>query len=154
MQRYHDGKSLNEIRNMRRLKQAAGDVRFPEEKVRYEVATMKYIAAKTTIPVPKIYHFGTAAENPTGTGPFIIMEYIDHERTMSDALKNPDLGPDEGHILDANISQEKLEFLYRQMANILLQLSALKFPRIGSLIEDGDGQFSVSGRPLIQNMNS
>jgi len=115
---------------------------------------MRCIAAKTTIPVPKIYHYGTAAENPTGLGPFIIMEYIDHERTMSDALKDPNLDPDEYHLLDPNISQEKLEFLYRQMANILLQLSTLKFPRIGSLVEDGEGHFSVSGRPLIQNMNS
>ncbi|KAI3321625.1 phosphotransferase family protein [Xylariaceae sp. AK1471] len=131
-----------------------GIVRFPEEKVRYEVATMRCIAAKTTIPVPKIYHFGTAAENPTGLGPFIIMDYIEHERTMSEALKDPALEPDESHVLDPNISEQKLEFLYRQMANIVLQLSTVTFPRIGSLVEDKDGHFSVSGRPLIQNMNS
>ncbi|KAI1737745.1 phosphotransferase family protein [Xylaria scruposa] len=130
-----------------------GIVRFPEEKVRYEVATMRCIAARTTIPVPKIYHFGTAAENPTGLGPFIIMDYVDHEMTMSEALKDPALEPDERHELDPNISAEKLEFLYRQMANIVLQLSTLTFPRIGSLVEDKDGQFSASGRPLIQNMN-
>ncbi|KAI0550520.1 phosphotransferase family protein [Xylaria curta] len=130
-----------------------GIVRFPEEKVRYEVATMRCVAAKTTIPVPKIYHFGTAAENPTGLGPFIIMDYVDHEMTMSEALKDPALEPDERHELDPNISAEKLEFLYRQMANIVLQLSTLTFPRIGSLVEDDDGQFSASGRPLIQNMN-
>ncbi|TRX91444.1 hypothetical protein FHL15_007668 [Xylaria flabelliformis] len=137
-----------------RLEYKDGIVRFPEEKVRYEVATMRCIAAKTTIPVPKIYHFGTAAENPTGLGPFIIMDYVDHEMTMSEALKDPALEPDERHELDPNISAEKLEFLYRQMANIVLQLSTVTFPRIGSLVEDEDGQFSVSGRPLIQNMNN
>ncbi|OTB14949.1 hypothetical protein K445DRAFT_61757 [Daldinia sp. EC12] len=131
-----------------------GIVKFPEEKVRYEVATMRYIAANTTIPVPKIYHFGTAAENPVGLGPFIIMEYIEHERTMSDALKDPSLGPDESHVLDPAIDEERLEFLYRQMANIVLQLSTLSFPRIGSLDQDEDGEISASGRPLIQNMNS
>lgn len=115
---------------------------------------MRYIAAKTTIPVPKVYHFGTAAENPTGLGPFIIMDYINHQRTMSDTLNNPNLGSDESHILDPNISKKKLEFLYRQMANIILQLSTLTFPRIGSFTQDKNGHFSVSGRPLIQNMNS
>ncbi|KAI1822490.1 phosphotransferase family protein [Xylaria intraflava] len=130
-----------------------GSVRFPEEKTRYEVAIMRCIAAKTTIPVPKIYHFGTAAENPTGLGPFIIMEYIEHERTMFEAMADP---ADQNYrrALDPDISEQKLEFLYRQMANILLQLSTVTFPRIGSVVEDEDGQFSVSGRPLIPNMNN
>lgn len=115
---------------------------------------MRYVAAKTSIPVPEIYYCGTAAENPTGLGPFIIMDYVEHERTMSDALNDPLIEADKSHVLEVNISQQKLEFLYRQMANIILQLSALTFPRIGSLVQDQDGHFSVSGRPLIQNMNS
>lgn len=127
-------------------------VKFPE-KVNYEVATMRYVAAKTTIPVPKVYH-GTGRENPTGLGPFIIMDYVEHETTMSDALNDPLLGPDEHHVLDNNISEQTLTFLYRQMANIILQLSTLSFPQIGSLVQDKDGNFSASGRPLIQNMNS
>ncbi|KAK2597439.1 hypothetical protein QQS21_005987 [Conoideocrella luteorostrata] len=129
-------------------------VKFPEEKVKYEVATMRYIAANTTIPVPKIYHYGTAAENPTGLGPFIIMDYIEHDRTMSEALNDPLLKAEESHVLDANISEQKLKFLYRQMANIILQLSTLSFSHIGSLVQNKDETFSVSGRPLIQNMNS
>ncbi|ELR07288.1 hypothetical protein GMDG_08359 [Pseudogymnoascus destructans 20631-21] len=48
-----------------------GIVKFPKEKTRYEVAMMKYVAANTTIPVPKIYGRGTAEKNPTGLGPFI-----------------------------------------------------------------------------------
>ncbi|KAI2778491.1 hypothetical protein F4815DRAFT_501255 [Daldinia loculata] len=133
---------------------SSAGVKFPEEKVRYEVATMRYIAANTTIPVPKIYHFGTAAENPVGLGPFIIMDYVEHERTMSDALKDPALEPDESLVLDPTIDEGRLEFLYGQMANIVLQLSTLKFPKIGSLDQDEHGDISVSGRPLIQNMNS
>ncbi|CAJ2513961.1 Uu.00g020800.m01.CDS01 [Anthostomella pinea] len=124
-----------------------GIVRFPEERVRYEVATMRYISANTSIPLPKVYHSGTAAENPTGLGPFVIMKYVDHERTMSEALKDPTLNSDEDHVLDPDIGEQKLEFLYGQMANIMLQLSALAFPRIGSLVQDADGRFTVSGRP-------
>lgn len=115
---------------------------------------MRYVAANTTIPVPKICHWGTAEENPLGLGPFMIMEYIEHDTTLSHALNDPILGSTDSHSLDPNISMEKLEFLYRQMANILLQLSTLSFTRIGSLVEDAEGHISVSGRPLMQNMNS
>lgn len=116
---------------------------------------MRYIAEKTTIPVAKVYHHGTAAENPTGLGPFIIMDYIDHEMTMSAALRDPALDPGEFHVLDPDVGTEKLELLYRQMANILLQLSALPtLDRIGSLVRDEDGGYRVSGRPLTCNMNS
>ncbi|CAH0049078.1 unnamed protein product [Clonostachys solani] len=129
-------------------------VKFPEEKVKYEVTTMRFIAANTTIPVPKIYFAGTADENPIGLGPFIIMEYVEHKCTMSEALRDPSLGPDEPHVIDPNIPDQKLRFLYRQMADILLQLSQFKFDQIGSLVQDEQGNFSASGRPLIQNMNS
>jgi hypothetical protein len=127
-------------------------VRFPEEKIRYEVATMRYVAAHTTIPVPKIYHYGPASENPTGLGPFMIVEYIDHERTLSHALTDP-TRDDQHHMLDPNITEERLDFLYRQMASIIVQLSTLTFPRIGSLLEDKVGNISVTNRPLIMNMN-
>ncbi|KPM44173.1 hypothetical protein AK830_g2389 [Neonectria ditissima] len=131
-----------------------GVVRFPEEKVSYEVATIRHVAAHTTIPVPHIYHHGTAAENIANLGPFIIMDYIDHHQNMSRALLDPDRPIDDRPVLNPNIAQETLELLYGQMANILLQLSTLKFPRIGSLIEEkGESSVSVGGRPLIANMN-
>ncbi|KAF5964969.1 phosphotransferase family protein [Fusarium bulbicola] len=104
--------------------------KFPDEKVRCEVATMRYVAANTTIPVTKIFHWGTAEENPLGLEPFMIMEYIEHDTTLSHALNDPALDPTDSHSLDPNISSKKLKFLYRQMANILLQLSSLSFPRI------------------------
>ncbi|POR33713.1 Uncharacterized protein TPAR_06097 [Tolypocladium paradoxum] len=131
-----------------------GVVPFPDEKVRYEVATMRYVAANTIIPVPHVYYSAPGAENPTGLGPFIIMDYIEHHQNMSEQLLDPERPIDERPILDPEISEEKLEFLYAQMANILLQLSTLKFPRIGSLVEEeGQDSASVKGRPLIENMN-
>lgn len=118
------------------------------------MATIRHVAAHTTIPVPHIYHYGTAAENPTGLGPFIIMDYIDHHQNMSRALLDPERAIDERPVLDPDISQDKLELLYGQMANILLQLSTLRFPRIGSLVEEsGENSVRVGGRPLTANMN-
>ncbi|OBT87797.1 hypothetical protein VE02_03113 [Pseudogymnoascus sp. 03VT05] len=113
-----------------------GIVKFPEEKVRYEVATMRYIAANTTIPVPEIYGWGTAEENPTGLGSFIIMEHIKHERTLS------------------QYQRTETRASLRTDGQYPSPAVDLTFPRIGSLTQDADGQFSVSGRPLIMNMNS
>ncbi|KAH7176323.1 phosphotransferase family protein [Dactylonectria macrodidyma] len=131
-----------------------GVVRFPDEKVLYEAATMKHIAAHTSIPVPHIYHYGTGAENPTGLGPFIIMDYIEHHQTMNEALVDPALSPGERPVLNPAIDEERLEFMYRQMANILLQLFNLRFPRIGSVVEaKRKYAASITGRPLTRNMN-
>lgn len=131
-------------------------VAFPEEKIRYEVATMRFVAANTSIPVPKVYHYGTAAENPSGLGPFIIMEYIDHHQNMSRELLDPLRPAHEPPVLNPDIKEDKLEYLYSQMANILLQLSSLKFPRIGSLVEGNKQETSsvfVRGRPITTNLN-
>ncbi|KAM0303906.1 hypothetical protein ACHAPM_003479 [Fusarium culmorum] len=128
-------------------------LRIPIDRLMAEVATMRLVAEQTTIPVPKIYHFGVAADNPLGPGSFIIMDYIEHESTMSDAMVDPNLAPGEDHVLDPNIEEEKLEFFYRQLADILLQLSKIQFDRVGSLLQDETGCISVAGRPLIQNMS-
>ncbi|SCV48372.1 uncharacterized protein FFB14_10342 [Fusarium fujikuroi] len=115
--------------------------KFPDEKVRYEVATMRYVAANTTIPVPKIYHWGSAEEHPLGLGPFMIMEYIEHDRTLSHALNDRTLGPTDPHSLDPNISIEKLEFLYRQMnMNSILDLTGAP----ASLLPVKDQTFTTS----------
>ena len=50
-----------------------GKTVFPEEKYRDEVAVIKFIREKTSIPIPEVIAHGTAAENPTWLGPFIIM---------------------------------------------------------------------------------
>lgn len=115
---------------------------------------MRYVAANTTIPVPRIHHYGTAAENPTGLGPFIIMDYIEHHQNMSRALLDPKRPIDDRPVLDPDIDQEKLELLYSQMADILLQLSSLDFSRIGSLSQPQEGDpVSVERRPLTVNMD-
>ena len=110
---------------------------------------MRYISANTTIPIPRIYHYDTAAENPTGLGPFIIMDYIENHQTMSRTLLDPKRPINEHPVLDPDIPEEKLEFLYGQVANILLQLFALDFPRIGSLNQTQE----IQRRPLTVNMN-
>ncbi|KAH8810780.1 phosphotransferase family protein [Xylogone sp. PMI_703] len=129
-----------------------GHVFSPEEKVRKEVAVMRFIAEKTSIPVPFIFYYGMAEESPAGMGPFIIMEYIKNARNGTRVLNTPGLTREDRPVLDPNISMEKLESIYSQMAGILLQLSQLSFDQIGS-IEEVNETWEITDRPLTFNMN-
>lgn len=118
----------------------------PDEKVKAEVATIRYIAEHTTIPVPHIYHWGTAADNPTRLHvPFIIMDRIPHATTIGEALTDPDFK------IPSIPESEKRECLYQQMADISLQLYTLTSDRIGSLGILDDGEYAVTSGPLPHN---
>ncbi|MCJ1250950.1 hypothetical protein MMC30_008179 [Trapelia coarctata] len=130
-----------------------GIIMFPEEKVRDEVAVMRFIERNTTVPVPHVFHYGTTDESPYNLGPFIIMEYIEHAFDLVDALNKPGLSLDDRPILDPQISRERLEFVYSQMADILLELSKHSFPKIGSLTEADNGAWSVTDHPVTLNTN-
>ncbi|KAJ5704465.1 hypothetical protein N7447_004382 [Penicillium robsamsonii] len=130
-----------------------GAVFFPEEKVANEVAMMRFLTDQTSIPVPFILDSGTKKESPLELSPFIMMEYIEHKTNMYDALNTPGCPKKERGILDPNIDDNTLESLYGQLAGVLLQLSKISFPRIGSLTQVDDFTWEVSRRPLSMNMN-
>ena len=131
-----------------------GATMFPEEKVRNEVATMRYICDQTSIPVPFVYHWGTKNESPLELSPFIIMDYIEHDTNLYDVLKTPGCPKEDRGTLDPDISEAKLEALYREVASILLQLSRPALPRIGSLDQVDDFTWRVTHRPLSMPMNA
>lgn len=130
-----------------------GAVLFPEEKVVNEVAVMRFLADQTSIPIPFILHSGTKKESPLELSPFIIMDYIEHETKMYDALNTPECPKEERGILDPSIDEDRLEILYGQLAGILIQLSTPSLPRIGSLSQTDDFTWEVARRPLSMNMN-
>lgn len=131
-----------------------------ERKVHAEAAVMRLVAEKTSIPVPTIYHCGTGRENPTGLGPFIIMDYIQHERTMADLLQAGAAIGSPGPVpaIDQNLPPGMVRRIYGQMANILLQLDKLTMPRAGMLRRDSSpssskrNKYAVSGMPMTQNL--
>ncbi|GLB04958.1 hypothetical protein AtubIFM57258_010985 [Aspergillus tubingensis] len=119
-----------------------GKSMFPEEKVRGEAILMTYIADNTTIPVPRVIASGTADENPTGLGPFIIMTWVEGKK-MSELLRTSD-SSDKKETLNPDIDVETLKALYGQMAQVLLELWKLDFDCIGSL-----GNNKVTGKPQV-----
>lgn len=131
-----------------------GSTMFPEEKIKNEVATMRYIQDHTTIPVPFVLHWGTQDESPLGIGPFIIMDYVNHEMDMIEALNTPGIDTfTDRPILNPNVNEATLEMLYGQVAKILLQLSKLELPLIGALEETKEWSWEVTRRPLSLPMN-
>lgn len=129
-----------------------GQAQFPEEKTLREAATARYICQNTNVPVPKVFHYGRDPE----VGLFIILQHFENKSTLSHTMRAPNDDPDATYFLNPDISEAKLEGLYGKIADCMLQLSELTFPRIGSLVEveDKDGSsFCIAGRPITQNMN-
>lgn len=130
-----------------------GEILFPEDKVANEVDVMKYLIDKTSIPVPRVLLSGTAAEGPLKWSPFIMMEYVDHDKNMHKPLNIPGCPDDERGKLDPDIDRTRLETLWRELASVLLKLSIPSLPQIRSLHQVDDSTWEVSRRPLTMNMN-
>jgi hypothetical protein len=126
-------------------------IRFPlpgksmsSAKISHEVGAMQYVAANTTIPVPRVIAYGTADENPTGLGPFIIMTWVEGRR-VSDILLHEGMGLDD-------CDPKVLRVLYTRMAEVLVQLWGLEFDVIGNLGSREFGAY-ISGSPWTGEMN-
>ena len=81
---------------------------------------MRYIAANTTIPVPHVYHYGTAAAILLAWACLSPWSTSSATRIRPGNFLDPGAPTDERLVLDPDIGEEKLEFLYSQMANTLL----------------------------------
>lgn len=83
-----------------------------------EIATMKTLNSRTSIPVPKVFDFDTSPSNDFGY-PYIFMECL------------------KGHVLDSTIASqvpaEYLQHVARQLAEVLFQLENLTFNHLGRL---------------------
>jgi hypothetical protein len=124
-------------------------VQFPIEKTLREGATARYVEQYTRIPVPKVFYYGEKSD----LGPFIILQHVDNCGLMADRIKMPNPDPDVTSVLDPKISEAVLSEFYGKAARCILQISRLSFDRFGSLSENEDVTFSVTGRPLSKNIN-
>lgn len=133
-----------------------GWIMDPDEKVRREVAVLKFVQEKTQIPVPKLIAYGSASENhDPEIGPYIISEWVAGKplNSLLEELPRPTWGP----VLRDDIDDDILYKIYVQMADILLELASHNFSKIGSLTisegNDGTTSWSVWTRPLTLKMN-
>ncbi|EYE96084.1 phosphotransferase family protein [Aspergillus ruber CBS 135680] len=123
---------------------ALGRAVFRHEKVQDEVAVMRYLAENTSIPIPTILGSGRCA-----VGPYVVMTLLEGNllsRYLRDPMKKIET-------LNLHISECALKKAYRDMADIVLELSKPEFSFIGALTQDKSGDWSVHKRPLTFNMN-
>jgi hypothetical protein len=130
-----------------------GATMFPEEKLRCEVAIMRYLYDKTSVSVPFFYHWGSKESCPLELGPYIIMEYIEHDSSMYDVLNIPERSKNQRGMLNPEIDDDTLQALYKEIAGVLLKLSQPSFPRIGTFGQVDDFTWEVASRPLSSNAN-
>ncbi|KAL2192125.1 kinase-like protein [Thermothelomyces heterothallicus CBS 203.75] len=108
------------------------------DKVQSEVATVRYLQTKTTIPVPHIHAFGRGGtvdeKNPTGHA-YIIQSYIPGQSLDIVAFRWKDI--------------TQREYFYSQLVDIFAQLRQQEFPYAGSLMPDPDGATSPVVGPLL-----
>ncbi|KAL2262479.1 hypothetical protein VTK26DRAFT_1210 [Humicola hyalothermophila] len=96
----------------------------PARKLESEVAAMRLVATRTSIPVPKVHAYAL------GTGPapfssFVILEYIQGRKLDYAGLNG--------------LAPEQRRRLYRSLADMYVQLRRLEFPAMGCLVEDQHG---------------
>ncbi|EER37404.1 conserved hypothetical protein [Histoplasma capsulatum H143] len=113
---------------------------FPEEKMRGEIATMKYIAEKTTIPIPRLVEYSINRDNILGL-PFMAVEYI-----TGKTLYETDV---------PRLPEELKSHLFGQLADVYIQLYRQQFDHVGALTLDSNDENWVfeHNRPLTIELN-
>ncbi|KAI5928344.1 hypothetical protein F4810DRAFT_190345 [Camillea tinctor] len=124
-------------------------IKYVDEKVAMEVEVLHLVRDKTTIPVPGVKAWGSAALNPLGLGPFIIMDFIEG-LSLNALLKDPTTP--NTRLMRSDIRDSDIEFIYKQMANFLLQLFHIDFENIGSVPTTKTG-FGGQLRPLTYKVH-
>lgn len=105
-----------------------------------EIATMRLLRQCTTIPVPTVFSHSSSSRNELGL-PYTVMSAV-RGRPPSDL----------GISRDHPITAEQQEFFARyctSLADVHVQLSRVRFDRIGSVIASGLNQYTIG--PLAED---
>ncbi|KAJ5738619.1 hypothetical protein N7493_001774 [Penicillium malachiteum] len=131
---FNDGKALTVRLRMPELSFMNGP---PDMKMEFrsEVACMKLFKARTSIPVPEVYHF---EPEPHDIGaPYVIIEHLPGKHAYD--MHNPAHDP-----LDGFGTPEQDRKFRRQLAAIQVEMTSLKFDKIGSLYQNPETEeFSI-----------
>ncbi|KFZ06593.1 hypothetical protein V501_07259 [Pseudogymnoascus sp. VKM F-4519 (FW-2642)] len=105
-----------------------------------EVAILQCLRERTVIPVLEIIAYGFGGTRHPALGPFIITTFI-HAIPLTDWWKDP---KSKETRLRSDIDEEVVKKVYRQAANIILELASLRFSAIGTLAATDDEHLTWS----------
>ena len=109
-----------------------------------EVAILQCLRQRTAIPVPEIMAYGFGSSGHPTLGPFIITAFI-HAIPLTDWWKDP---TSKETRLRSDVDEEVVKKVYRQVANIILELASLSFSAIGTLATTDDEHLTWSIKSL------
>ena len=89
----------------------------------------------TTIPVPEVHGYNARVNDELGA-PYMLLTYI--HGTIADDMEGIDSGENE----------DGTRYILKQLADMMVELAACKFDRIGSIFVNGTGDFEIG--PLIE----
>jgi hypothetical protein len=120
-----------------------------DEKVAAEVAAMGLVRENTNVPVPIVYAWGSASDNPLGLGPFMLIEF------KKGILLDDIITTKDSRLMREDIPQDFIEAIYRQMARIQLELYSIDLDVIGRLplAPKAGIESSAGGPPLTFKVN-
>ncbi|KND87586.1 hypothetical protein TOPH_07772 [Tolypocladium ophioglossoides CBS 100239] len=90
-------------------------IQFPWEKTAQEAATAALIAKETGLPIPRQHFHGE--ESPVG--PYVMMDHIETQGSVSARLTKPSKDSSEHHVLDPDIADSALEAIWGQIARVI-----------------------------------
>ncbi|KAF7538327.1 hypothetical protein G7Z17_g12659 [Cylindrodendrum hubeiense] len=111
-----------------------------DEKIEAELATMRYVSAKTTIPVPRVHAYSFTEGSPIKTA-FIVMDYVQGQTLHELGFPFPTQQQWCSYASQTRATNK----LHKQLADIYIQLRQLEFPEIGAL-----GLPIVDGKPSYE----
>ncbi|KAI0880715.1 kinase-like domain-containing protein [Annulohypoxylon maeteangense] len=118
------------------LRKSTGDL----SKLRSEVDTMQLIKERSDLPVPRLFAYEVDEKNPIGA-PFILMEFLPGNTAMDSA------GGYDVH--RGRIPSAYRQGFYRSVAKCHVQMTALRFPKIGTIFKREDGEYDIGPFPDI-----
>ncbi|KAF4462691.1 kinase-like domain [Fusarium albosuccineum] len=109
-----------------------------------EASTLKYLRAHSSIPVPEVYSYSGSKDNDIGV-PYMLQSKATgralSEYDWADVSREPP-----GYKLPwplLPLSEEDRQAIMRKLGTIMSRLSEIRFEKIGSIFEDGHGDFRI-----------
>ncbi|KAB8256638.1 hypothetical protein BDV32DRAFT_161110 [Aspergillus pseudonomiae] len=108
--------------------------------LRAEIDTMDLVRARTNIPIPKVFGYEVNDENIVGSA-FILMEFL-----LGSSAMDAEGGYDSHHG-QAQLAERRP--FYDEVAEIQVQMTSVRLPKIGSIVRRSESSFDVGPIPRL-----